>query len=187
MGVGTQVLNGGHTVHEGCGMRRGWGSESILLSAVMTTWGEKTVLIVVIPHVENGGYMEVGEFCSLGLVVEDIVCIGPRWGRSSSRSRRLDVIQRVHWRVFEAQRGVAVAVTVGCRCPDLRPLSQSYPFTALRVPPSSSPSYSHLLPSALPLRHPWTVPASPVVVIVVLFSVVVVPVAIRLFPPRAGR
>ncbi len=57
-----------------CGGDGDLGSSSS--SAVMTMSGEKMGLIVMIPHVENGGCMEVGAIWGLGQAVGIDVSIG---------------------------------------------------------------------------------------------------------------
>ncbi len=68
MGVVVRSVEGA-----GCGGDADPGSSS---SSVMTTSGEKMGLIVVIPHVENGGCMEVGAIRGLGWAVGIDVGIG---------------------------------------------------------------------------------------------------------------
>lgn len=48
------------TVNGGCRMQQGWCRVLSLSLLVMTMSGRNTDLIVVIPHVENGGYKDIG-------------------------------------------------------------------------------------------------------------------------------
>ncbi len=65
--------------------------------------------------------------------------------------------------------------------------SRSYPPSSLRIPTAFCLSHSHALPFTVPLHHPSTVQAIPIVAIVILFVVVIMPVVLHSFLSCACR
>lgn len=91
------------------------------LSAI-TMSGEKTGLIVMIPHVDNGGYSKEGRILGLGQAVGTDIGIVQGWkqrGHRWSHSHRLGVVQCVCVRGVHVQTDISVAAIIGCRCLDV--------------------------------------------------------------------
>ncbi len=67
-----------------------------LSSLVMTMSGRKIGMIAVIPHIENGGYMEMEGVSDLGQVVGMDVSVG--WGVAAAGPLVLTL--RLSWRLL---------------------------------------------------------------------------------------
>ncbi len=119
----------------GCGRNGDLGSSSSLSG--MTMSGDEIGLIVMIPHVENGGCMEVGAIQGLGRAVGTDVGIRQRWQqwhRRCSCNRCLGLVQCVHRRVIDTQSCIGVAVAIGCWCPNPHPTLPFIPFHPIAHP-----------------------------------------------------
>ncbi len=108
---------------------------------------KKTGRISVIPHIENGGCMEMEGISDLGWAVGTDIGIERGWqrrGHRCSRSCRLGIVRRILGCRIDTQMDVVVAAAFdGCRGFDLAP--------AL---PLACPTFLHMV--AMLSDPPWT-------------------------------
>ncbi|KAK0451969.1 uncharacterized protein EV420DRAFT_1559484, partial [Desarmillaria tabescens] len=102
------------------------GIGSLLLSLVMITLGRITGLIAIIPHVENGGCIEMRSISDLGQVVGSNVGIGQGWQQHGNWCLTLLLhcvlsITYLRSSIDLAQMDVAITAFVGCQGPNLAP------------------------------------------------------------------